>query len=186
MPQPGPAHPSQAPLTSTSVCVCVAEKLCPSCNATLELLPCRGHSGYPVTNFWRVEGKAIFFQVSAHSDHAHSDPAPSSQLVVPTSVKRSCSGADCKQTATHQVQKWTGSESGSESGPEPGLEHGSKGGSDCGDGSRQNSLELGGELGGTRSTVILMWCFSSSSRPKDSTTILDQNPSPRLKPEEVL
>lgn len=41
------------------------EKLCPSCSATLELLPCRGHSGYPVTNFWRVDGKAIFFQVSS-------------------------------------------------------------------------------------------------------------------------
>lgn len=26
-------------------------------------MPCRGHSGYPVTNFWRVDGKAIFFQV---------------------------------------------------------------------------------------------------------------------------
>ncbi|XP_035475548.1 chorion-specific transcription factor GCMb isoform X2 [Scophthalmus maximus] len=38
------------------------KKLCPSCNAALELLPCRGHSGYPVTNFWRVDGKAIFFQ----------------------------------------------------------------------------------------------------------------------------
>lgn len=44
--------------------LCVSEKLCPSCNATLELLPCRGHSGYPVTNFWRVDGKAIFFQVT--------------------------------------------------------------------------------------------------------------------------
>lgn len=43
---------------------CLSEKLCPSCNAALELLPCRGHSGYPVTNFWRVDGKAIFFQVS--------------------------------------------------------------------------------------------------------------------------
>lgn len=46
---------------------CISEKLCPSCNATLELLPCRGHSGYPVTNFWRVDGKAIFFQVSTDS-----------------------------------------------------------------------------------------------------------------------
>lgn len=66
---------SQAPPTSTCVRVYVTEKLCPSCNATLELLPCRGHSGYPVTNFWRVEGKAIFFQVCVHSDPAHSDPA---------------------------------------------------------------------------------------------------------------
>uniref|UniRef100_A0A667WXM4 Glial cells missing transcription factor 2 n=1 Tax=Myripristis murdjan TaxID=586833 RepID=A0A667WXM4_9TELE len=43
------------------------KKLCPSCNAALELLPCRGHSGYPVTNFWRVDGKAIFFQQPSKS-----------------------------------------------------------------------------------------------------------------------
>uniref|UniRef100_A0A8C6M8P3 GCM domain-containing protein n=1 Tax=Nothobranchius furzeri TaxID=105023 RepID=A0A8C6M8P3_NOTFU len=45
------------------------KKLCPSCNAALELLPCRGHSGYPVTNFWRVDGKAIFFQAKGVHDH---------------------------------------------------------------------------------------------------------------------
>lgn len=44
--------------------LCVSEKMCPNCSAVLELLPCRGHSGYPVTNFWRVDGKAIFFQVT--------------------------------------------------------------------------------------------------------------------------
>lgn len=41
----------------------LAEKLCSNCNSALELIPCRGHSGYPVTNFWRLDGKAIFFQV---------------------------------------------------------------------------------------------------------------------------
>ncbi|XP_034038638.1 chorion-specific transcription factor GCMb isoform X2 [Thalassophryne amazonica] len=46
------------------------KKLCPSCNGTLELLACRGHSGYPVTNFWRVDGKAIFFQAKGVHDHA--------------------------------------------------------------------------------------------------------------------
>ncbi|KAE8279604.1 Chorion-specific transcription factor GCMb [Larimichthys crocea] len=51
------------------------KKLCPSCNATLELLPCRGHSGYPVTNFWRVDGKAIFFQAKGVHDH----PRPESK-----------------------------------------------------------------------------------------------------------
>lgn len=40
-----------------------AEKACPNCHAALELIPCRGHSGYPVTNFWRLDGNAIFFQV---------------------------------------------------------------------------------------------------------------------------
>uniref|UniRef100_A0AAQ4Q391 GCM domain-containing protein n=1 Tax=Gasterosteus aculeatus aculeatus TaxID=481459 RepID=A0AAQ4Q391_GASAC len=51
------------------------KKLCPSCNASLELLPCRGHSGYPVTNFWRVDGKAIFFQAKGVHDH----PRPESK-----------------------------------------------------------------------------------------------------------
>uniref|UniRef100_A0A665TW93 GCM domain-containing protein n=1 Tax=Echeneis naucrates TaxID=173247 RepID=A0A665TW93_ECHNA len=51
------------------------KKLCPSCNAGLELLPCRGHSGYPVTNFWRVDGKAIFFQAKGVHDH----PRPESK-----------------------------------------------------------------------------------------------------------
>ncbi|XP_029003747.1 chorion-specific transcription factor GCMb [Betta splendens] len=51
------------------------KKLCPSCNAALELLPCRGHSGYPVTNFWRVDGKAVFFQAKGVHDH----PRPESK-----------------------------------------------------------------------------------------------------------
>ncbi|KAL3040307.1 hypothetical protein OYC64_011355 [Pagothenia borchgrevinki] len=51
------------------------KKLCPSCTAPLELLPCRGHSGYPVTNFWRVDGKNIFFQAKGVHDH----PRPESK-----------------------------------------------------------------------------------------------------------
>ncbi|KTF94482.1 hypothetical protein cypCar_00025064 [Cyprinus carpio] len=46
------------------------KKLCPNCNSALELIPCRGHSGYPVTNFWRVDGKAIFFQPGRYHDMA--------------------------------------------------------------------------------------------------------------------
>ncbi|XP_028646682.1 chorion-specific transcription factor GCMb [Erpetoichthys calabaricus] len=51
------------------------KKLCPSCNSSLELVPCRGHSGYPVTNFWRLDGKAIFFQAKGVHDH----PRPESK-----------------------------------------------------------------------------------------------------------
>ncbi|XP_061777774.1 chorion-specific transcription factor GCMb isoform X1 [Nerophis ophidion] len=51
------------------------KKVCPSCTGALELLPCRGHSGYPVTNFWRVDGKAIFFQAKGVHDH----PRPESK-----------------------------------------------------------------------------------------------------------
>ncbi|KAL1006390.1 hypothetical protein UPYG_G00071770 [Umbra pygmaea] len=51
------------------------KKLCPSCNSALELMPCRGHSGYPVTNFWRIDGKSIFFQAKGVHDH----PRPESK-----------------------------------------------------------------------------------------------------------
>uniref|UniRef100_A0A8C4UBD3 Glial cells missing transcription factor 2 n=1 Tax=Falco tinnunculus TaxID=100819 RepID=A0A8C4UBD3_FALTI len=52
------------------------KKVCPNCNSALELIPCRGHSGYPVTNFWRLDGKAIFFQAKGVHDH----PRPESKL----------------------------------------------------------------------------------------------------------
>ncbi|OXB84551.1 UNVERIFIED_CONTAM: hypothetical protein H355_008027 [Colinus virginianus] len=66
----------------------LAEKACPNCNAALQLIPCRGHSGYPVTNFWRLDGKAIFFQVQSTHMHTlsnyakgvHDHPRPESKL----------------------------------------------------------------------------------------------------------
>ncbi|XP_067873472.1 chorion-specific transcription factor GCMa-like [Heterodontus francisci] len=45
------------------------KKCCPNCGAPLNLMPCRGHGGYPVTNFWRHEGKCIFFQAKGIHDH---------------------------------------------------------------------------------------------------------------------
>ncbi|XP_075777378.1 chorion-specific transcription factor GCMb isoform X1 [Pelodiscus sinensis] len=51
------------------------KKACPNCNSALELIPCRGHSGYPVTNFWRLDGKVIFFQAKGVHDH----PRPESK-----------------------------------------------------------------------------------------------------------
>ncbi|XP_008829843.1 chorion-specific transcription factor GCMb [Nannospalax galili] len=50
-------------------------KACPNCHSALELIPCRGHSGYPVTNFWRLDGNAIFFQAKGVHDH----PRPESK-----------------------------------------------------------------------------------------------------------
>uniref|UniRef100_A0A8D0G7D2 Glial cells missing transcription factor 1 n=1 Tax=Sphenodon punctatus TaxID=8508 RepID=A0A8D0G7D2_SPHPU len=44
-------------------------KSCPNCNGPLKLIPCRGHGGYPVTNFWRHEGPFIFFQSKGSHDH---------------------------------------------------------------------------------------------------------------------
>lgn len=41
-----------------------------NCNGgRLEILPCRGHCGYPVTHFWRHTEHAIFFQAKGLHDH---------------------------------------------------------------------------------------------------------------------
>ncbi|VEN35416.1 unnamed protein product [Callosobruchus maculatus] len=46
-------------------------KPCPNrtCPGRLEILPCRGHCGYPVTHFWRHTEHAIFFQAKGVHDH---------------------------------------------------------------------------------------------------------------------
>ncbi|XP_060087351.1 chorion-specific transcription factor GCMa [Heteronotia binoei] len=51
-------------------------KSCPNCNGPLKLIPCRGHGGYPVTNFWRHEEPFIFFQ----SKGTHNHPRPETKL----------------------------------------------------------------------------------------------------------
>ncbi|XP_074844997.1 chorion-specific transcription factor GCMa [Carettochelys insculpta] len=51
-------------------------KCCPNCNGPLKLISCRGHGGYPVTNFWRREGPFIFFQAKGAHDH----PRPETKL----------------------------------------------------------------------------------------------------------
>ncbi|XP_054842033.1 chorion-specific transcription factor GCMb [Eublepharis macularius] len=73
------------------------KKHCPNCSSALELIPCRGHSGYPVTNFWRHDGKVIFFQAKGIHDH----PRPESKSE--TEARRS---ALKKQTVpSHSSQK---------------------------------------------------------------------------------
>ncbi|XP_072386118.1 uncharacterized protein [Diabrotica undecimpunctata] len=46
-------------------------KPCPNrqCTGRLEIQPCRGHCGYPVTHFWRHTEHAIFFQAKGVHDH---------------------------------------------------------------------------------------------------------------------
>ncbi|GAB6025705.1 hypothetical protein CHUAL_011688 [Chamberlinius hualienensis] len=50
-------------------------KPCPNrkCSGRLEILPCRGHCGYPVTHFWRHTESAIFFQAKGLHDHPKPD-----------------------------------------------------------------------------------------------------------------
>ncbi|XP_006763256.1 PREDICTED: chorion-specific transcription factor GCMa [Myotis davidii] len=51
-------------------------KRCPNCDGPLKLIPCRGHGGFPVTNFWRHEGRFIFFQSKGEHDH----PKPETKM----------------------------------------------------------------------------------------------------------
>ncbi|XP_064625529.1 uncharacterized protein LOC135486575 [Lineus longissimus] len=43
----------------------------PRCPGKLELQPCRGHCGYPVTHFWRHTNGAIYFQAKGVHDHPY-------------------------------------------------------------------------------------------------------------------
>lgn len=56
-------------------------KQCPNrrCDGRLEILPCRGHCGYPVTHFWRHTGEAIFFQAKGVHDHPRPEPKSSAE-----------------------------------------------------------------------------------------------------------
>ncbi|MEE6476625.1 hypothetical protein FKM82_011146 [Ascaphus truei] len=45
-------------------------KHCPNCSGSLKLISCRGHGGFPVTNFWRHEGAFIYFQTKGVHDHS--------------------------------------------------------------------------------------------------------------------
>lgn len=59
---------------------------CPNdgCTGRLYLKPCRGHSGYPVTHFWReviaADGRStIFFQAKGEHDHPRPERKCASQ-----------------------------------------------------------------------------------------------------------
>ena len=45
----------------------------------MEIQPCRGHCGYPVTHFWRRSGNAIFFQAKGTHDHPRPEAKGSSE-----------------------------------------------------------------------------------------------------------
>lgn len=74
-------------------------KPCPnrSCSGRLEVLPCRGHCGYPVTHFWRHTDYAIFFQVGesagAVTNNNHLSAGKGKSRSSPTGAKGQCRGA---------------------------------------------------------------------------------------------
>ncbi|CAK1549756.1 unnamed protein product [Leptosia nina] len=58
-------------------------KPCPNrlCNGgRLEVQPCRGHCGYPVTHFWRHTEHAIFFQAKGSHDHPKPEAKGASEV----------------------------------------------------------------------------------------------------------
>lgn len=61
----------------------VSGKPCPNrlCNGgRLEVQPCRGHCGYPVTHFWRHTEHAIFFQAKGAHDHPRPEAKGASEV----------------------------------------------------------------------------------------------------------
>lgn len=50
-----------------------------NCTGRLEIQPCRGHCGYPVTHFWRRSGNTIFFQAKGTHDHPRPEAKGSSE-----------------------------------------------------------------------------------------------------------
>uniref|UniRef100_A0ABI7YPT2 GCM domain-containing protein n=1 Tax=Felis catus TaxID=9685 RepID=A0ABI7YPT2_FELCA len=67
-------------------------KRCPNCDGPLKLIPCRGHGGFPVTNFWRHDGRFIFFQ----GEHDHPKPETKLEAEARRAMKRA-------QTASSSV-----------------------------------------------------------------------------------
>uniref|UniRef100_A0A8C5PCJ3 Glial cells missing transcription factor 1 n=1 Tax=Leptobrachium leishanense TaxID=445787 RepID=A0A8C5PCJ3_9ANUR len=59
-------------------------KHCAYCNGSLKLISCRGHGGFPVTNFWRHEGPYIYFQTKGVHDH----PKPETKFESETNKTR--------------------------------------------------------------------------------------------------
>ncbi|KAJ8729560.1 hypothetical protein PYW08_001141 [Mythimna loreyi] len=58
-------------------------KPCPNRVCTggrLEVLPCRGHCGYPVTHFWRHTEHGIFFQAKGAHDHPKPEAKGASEV----------------------------------------------------------------------------------------------------------
>lgn len=53
---------------------------CSACHGgKLDIRPCRGHCGYPVTHFWRSTSNAIFFQAKGVHDHPRPEPKNSTE-----------------------------------------------------------------------------------------------------------
>ncbi|XP_062981546.1 chorion-specific transcription factor GCMa [Elgaria multicarinata webbii] len=81
-------------------------KSCPNCNGPLKLIPCRGHGGYPVTNFWRHEGPFIFFQSKGAHDHPR--PETKAEAEARRSIQKTHAPASPRLKRSRDTESLTG------------------------------------------------------------------------------
>ncbi|KAM9315835.1 chorion-specific transcription factor GCMa [Gastrophryne carolinensis] len=72
-------------------------KQCPNCKGSLKLVSCRGHGGFPVTNFWRHEGPYIYFQTKGIHDHPKPETKLESDSRKPVHRKRTSSDTTAEE-----------------------------------------------------------------------------------------
>lgn len=82
-------------------------KQCPNrrCDGRLEILPCRGHCGYPVTHFWRHTSEAIFFQAKGVHDHPRPEPKSSAETRRALALAKGLLPMSSSQTRRKHQQK---------------------------------------------------------------------------------
>lgn len=82
-------------------------KQCPNrrCDGNLEILPCRGHCGYPVTHFWRHTSEAIFFQAKGVHDHPRPEPKSSAEARRALAIAKGLLPMTCGQTRRSKQAK---------------------------------------------------------------------------------
>lgn len=90
---------------------------CPNrrCDGKLEIMPCRGHCGYPVTHFWRHTNEAIFFQAKGVHDHPRPEPKSSAETRRALALAKGLLPMSCSQSRKRQQrseQQLTGINSG--------------------------------------------------------------------------
>ncbi|KAL1438815.1 hypothetical protein MTO96_047741 [Rhipicephalus appendiculatus] len=83
-------------------------KPCPNrrCPGRLEVQPCRGHCGYPVTHFWRHTEQAVFFQAKGLHDHPPPEPKATAEARRALRAKRA--GLPESAKAQRSAREWRG------------------------------------------------------------------------------
>ncbi|XP_075728846.1 uncharacterized protein LOC119164866 [Rhipicephalus microplus] len=83
-------------------------KPCPNrrCPGRLEVQPCRGHCGYPVTHFWRHTEQAVFFQAKGLHDHPPPEPKATAEARRALRAKRA--GLPDSTKVQRSAREWRG------------------------------------------------------------------------------